>query len=1099
MKRKLLCLLLAMCMLLSLGAAPASAAAPRRHSITVTAVPMAEEGITWAVDDGLLTISGMGAVPDYAQGEAPWLEEEIYSIIIEDGITHLGSNAFRGMEKVQDVTIGRGVTGMGERVFNDCPVLRRVLFLGNSHRIPAGTFANSPMLTSFTFGGDQPLLEAGSLVTGAESVTARYDSSNETWSDKKNVQFDPVDPVEYYAYLNHPGESGTCGDNLTWQVVLSDLYYLSNYLVITGTGAMYDYSEDEAPWLAYLKRNSITVSGLYLSAGITYIGENAFDGLRLSTVSLPGSVREIGAGAFRNNTNLSSAILRENIRIVGDEAFANCDLRSLSISSQIEFGTGVYRDCSNLPSATLPEGMTRIPDQMFSGCSKLRRVTIPTTMTSIGTEAFSGCNWLKTVRFYGTTTQWDAIEIGAGNEKLLEAELEGVLTTSGTCGENAVWELSEDFTTLTISGTGAVTSHPWDNAAALVQTVIVGDGITALCDSALYGFNAVTEIRLPQTLTEIGASCFHGNSALTHLELPAGLTKLGEGTFSSCANLEFMAIPEGITEIPDELFSWCGKLVSVELHDGITAIGSGAFQMCRSLSEIDIPAGLTKLGGDAFLDCDSLTEFVWPEAITFVGTALRSSGIRELVLPETVTHIGMYAFDGCTNLEKITIPDSVTSFDEYAFRSTTSLSEIHIPQGITVIPFSCFNNSGLREVILPEGVTTIERYAFQSCDELERVVLPESLTSISDEVFTYCSSLQEINWPSGVKNIGWHQFRGTALAEFTVPATVELVESYAFMDCTKLEKLTFEGRDTVLHGSQIFDNTPNLTIWCWYGSSAQSQAEFELIPYILFDPPADLPKYPVFTYVLGNGTLTADPAESTGYEWITIEATPDEGHYLAALEVYYYAEEEIQIRAEQLSETTFRLLMPKCPIEIAALFQDERMVFVDVLPNQFFYDSVLWALENNITSGTDATHFSPAAPCNRAQVVTFLWNAADCPEPQSTVNPFVDVPAGAWFEKPVLWAVENGITSGTDETHFSPAAPCNRATVVTFLWHAAGDPPAAADSPFTDVPAGSWYDAPVRWALENGITSGISPTEFGAAAICNRAQVVTFLYKAFGE
>ena len=1072
MKRKLLCLLLAMCMLLSLGAAPASAAAPRRHSITVTAVPMAEEGITWAVDDGLLTISGKGAMDDYALGEAPWLEEEIYSIIIEDGVTYLGSNAFRGMAKVQDVTIGRGVTGMGERVFVDCPALQRVTFRGGKCTIPTGSFTGCTSLANFWFLGDMPVLEQYCLSTGAGWIDVYYDFHNKTWTDYPgNIT---SDGIGWGSYNVRQGERGSCGENVTWQIFYNEMLHAdTDILVISGTGAMDDFADGEAPWLPYCDR----VYTLVVANGVTRIGDGAFRGQHLSEIVVAGSVREIGAEAFRGVTNLWRLPITENIRCMGDYAFADSSVGLVTEGGPLpRMGVGVYENCDGLTRVELQTGTAAIPERTFFGCAALKKITVPYTVTAIGQDAFAGCAALQSVTYNGTTVQWDAIELGSGNEAFLNAELLGIIPTSGTCGENALWELDEENGILTISGTGSVDERPWANAAAQIQTVIVEEGITALGDRVLYDLDNVTRIELPDTLTT-----------------------LGKGTFSSCGNLESMVIPTGITEIPDELFSWCQKLISVELHDGITAIGSGAFQICRSLSEIDIPAGLTKLGGDAFLDCDSLTEFVWPEAITFVGTALRSSGIRELVLPETVTSIGECAFDGCTSLEKITIPDSVTSFGDYAFRSTTSLSEIHIPRGITVIPYGCFHNSSLREVILPEGVTTIERYAFNDCSDLERVVLPESLTSVANEVFTYCSSLQEINWPSGVKNIGWHQFRGTALAEFTVPATVELVESYAFMDCTKLEKLIFEGRDTVLHGGQIFDNTPNLTIWCWYGSSAQSQAEFELIPYILFDPPADLPRYPVFTYVVGNGTLTADPAESTGYEWITIEAIPDEGHYLAALEVYYYAEEELQLRAEQLSETTFRLLMPKCPVEIAALFQDERMVFVDVLPNQFFYDSVLWALENNITSGTDDTHFSPAAPCNRAQVVTFLWNAAGCPEPKSTDNPFADVPAGAWFEKPVLWAVENGITSGTDATHFSPAAPCNRATVVTFLWSAAGKPAVTGTSTFTDVPTGSWFEQAVLWAKANGITSGISPTEFGAAAICNRAQVVTFLYAAFGK
>ena len=170
--------------------------------------------------------------------------------------------------------------------------------------------------------------------------------------------------------------------------------------------------------------------------------------------------------------------------------------------------------------------------------------------------------------------------------------------------------------------------------------------------------------------------------------------------------------------------------------------------------------------------------------------------------------------------------------------------------------------------------------------------------------------------------------------------------------------------------------------------------------------------------------------------------------------------------------------------------------FDDVTPGSFYEVPVAWAVANGITSGQSATQFGSAAACNRATVVTFLWSAAGKPEPKNTRNPFKDVPAGSWYEKPVLWAVENGITSGTDATHFSPGAACNRATVVTFLWNAAGKPAATGDNPFSDVPANSWYTVPVLWAKANGITSGQTATKFGAAAICNRATVVTFLYAA---
>ena len=172
--------------------------------------------------------------------------------------------------------------------------------------------------------------------------------------------------------------------------------------------------------------------------------------------------------------------------------------------------------------------------------------------------------------------------------------------------------------------------------------------------------------------------------------------------------------------------------------------------------------------------------------------------------------------------------------------------------------------------------------------------------------------------------------------------------------------------------------------------------------------------------------------------------------------------------------------------------------FVDVPEDSFCYEPVLWAVEESITNGIDATHFSPGGSCNRAQVVTFLWRAAGSPEPAVTENPFVDVEKGSFFEKAVLWAVEEGITTGTDGSHFSPAQTCNRATVVTFLYRAFGEPAVESSSnPFKDVPADEWYTAPILWAVEQNITNGVSADSFAPGQNCNRAQIVTFLFRAY--
>lgn len=175
--------------------------------------------------------------------------------------------------------------------------------------------------------------------------------------------------------------------------------------------------------------------------------------------------------------------------------------------------------------------------------------------------------------------------------------------------------------------------------------------------------------------------------------------------------------------------------------------------------------------------------------------------------------------------------------------------------------------------------------------------------------------------------------------------------------------------------------------------------------------------------------------------------------------------------------------------------QPSQKGFNDVKPGDYFYDAVNWAVEKGITTGTSATTFSPNASCTRAQIVTFLWRASGSPEPKTASNPFTDVAANAYYCKAVLWAVENGITTGTSATTFSPGAPCTRAQGVTFLWRANGRKAASAAASFTDVASDAYYAPAVAWAAEQNVTGGVGNGLFSPDTTCTRAQIVSMLYR----
>ena len=170
--------------------------------------------------------------------------------------------------------------------------------------------------------------------------------------------------------------------------------------------------------------------------------------------------------------------------------------------------------------------------------------------------------------------------------------------------------------------------------------------------------------------------------------------------------------------------------------------------------------------------------------------------------------------------------------------------------------------------------------------------------------------------------------------------------------------------------------------------------------------------------------------------------------------------------------------------------------FSDVKEGTYYYDSVMDLAEKNIVKGTTATTFEPYASCNRAQAVTMLWRAAGSPEPKATTTSFTDVAAGSYYEKAVLWAVENGIVKGTTETTFSPYDVCSRAQIVTFLWRSEKSPDASGTNTFEDVQSGAYYSVAVLWALDEGITKGYTATQFVPNGVCNRAQIATFIFRS---
>ena len=273
--------------------------------------------------------------------------------------------------------------------------------------------------------------------------------------------------------------------------------------------------------------------------------------------------------------------------------------------------------------------------------------------------------------------------------------------------------------------------------------------------------------------------------------------------------------------------------------------------------------------------------------------------------------------------------------------------------------------------------------------------------------------------------------------------------------------------------------------------------------------PADTTVYAHWTYTGGGG--------SSGYSYYTIKATAGAGGSISPSgnvsvregrdQTFTitpdkgYAVANVKIDGKSIGAVksyTFENVSRTHTIEVIFMKANgnpQTGVFVDVATGSYYEDAVDWAVENGITQGTDDTHFSPDGICTRAQAVTFLWRAAGSPKPETRTMPFTDVPVGSYYYDAVLWAVENGITKGTSDTTFSPNMICTRAQIVTFLWRSEKSPAAGTANPFADVKSTAYYAGAVLWAVKENITKGTTSTTFSPNADCTRAQIVTFLWR----
>ena len=395
--------------------------------------------------------------------------------------------------------------------------------------------------------------------------------------------------------------------------------------------------------------------------------------------------------------------------------------------------------------------------------------------------------------------------------------------------------------------------------------------------------------------------------------------------------------------------------------------------------------------------------------------------------------------------------DGFECFDSPWYAHRREITALSLPEGLTHIGSYAFANCGeLDQAEIPGQVSMIGSYAFLNCFDLTRVEIPGSVKIIGTSAFSQCGSLEELVLHNGLTILQQEAFYDcVALRCVRLPDSVREIGGDAFGCCESLRLLVLTNPDCIVIGS--VSNEP-------YDGSGGG------VTY--YDQSLGIPGQ---TVVCG----LHDPQK---------ENTPV--HF-----IYDFTEKAKLIWSHYYLE--------RYAIDFGYVFRGSG-VFSDVDLDAYYSLPVIWAVDASITSGAGEGQFSPKQTCTREQIVTFLWKALGAPEPEASESPFSDVKPGKYYFKPVLWAVENGVTGGVGDGKFGVGRPCTREQAVSFLWKALGAPePEGTESPFTDVKPGKYYYKPVLWAAENGVTGGVGDGKFGVGSSCTRAQIVTFLYKAF--
>ena len=560
------------------------------------------------------------------------------------------------------------------------------------------------------------------------------------------------------------------------------------------------------------------LTSIVIPNSVTSIGNDAFYGCSgLTSIAIPETVASIGNNAFLHCSGLTGTLTIPNsVTSIGDWAFGSCsNLTSIIIPTSVtSIGTSAFQDCTGWTGTlTIPNTITRIEQATFYGCSNLTSVTIPNSVISISSSVFSGCSMLASVI------------VGNG---VREIESNAFLSCNNLTSVNYIGDISQ-WCQITFGNSDSNPisfSHNLYVNDNLLSELVIPETITEIKNYAFYGASNLTSVSIPHSVSSIRNYAFCGCYSLASIILQDSLVDIGNGAFMNCHGLIGpMEIPNSVEHIGNFAFKDCNELTFITMGNSVTSIGDNAFEGCSGLTEVTIPNSVTSIGNAAFKNCTGLTTVNFNATnCMFMGTTSYPvfSGCTSLLtlnIGDNVTNIPYNAFRECSRLSgQLIIPNSVTNINGWAFINCSSLSSVVIGISVENIGSSAFADcAGLISVIIPNSVTTIGNGAFAGCSGLTgELTIPNSVISIGNLAFKNCSGLTSIILPNSVTSIGYNAFENCSeLTSITIPQSVTSIGDIAFDNCTGLTTVDFNATNCTCMGSKskpVFRNCTSLSL-----------------------------------------------------------------------------------------------------------------------------------------------------------------------------------------------------------------------------------------------------------------------------------------------